>query len=183
MRRDRPPAHHGCRAQKRSTDLERRESGLSRSSERLSRIECIAHRFADEDQQRQHECNAEEPCEAKPRRLHVRLALREKFTERGRTGRQAETEEVERGQCHHGRREDKRQERHRRDHRVRQQMAEDDHHVRYAERARPVIYSKLRPRRNSARTRPTSETQENKSSIPSKTKNPGTSTEEMISNR
>src|SRR5262249_51122945 len=45
------------------------------------------------------------------------------------------------------------------------------------------IYSKLRPRRNSARTRPTSETQENKSNIPSKTKNPGTSTEEMISKR
>src|SRR6185369_10916095 len=45
------------------------------------------------------------------------------------------------------------------------------------------MYSKLRPRRNSARTKPTSETQENKSSIPSKTKNPGTSTDEMISNK
>src|SRR5262249_43003414 len=45
------------------------------------------------------------------------------------------------------------------------------------------IYSKLRPRRNSARTKPTSETQENKSNIPSKTKTPGTSTEEMIRNR
>src|SRR6185369_6680866 len=44
-------------------------------------------------------------------------------------------------------------------------------------------YSKLRPRRNSARTRPTSDTQENSSRIPSSTKNPGTSTEEIISSR
>src|ERR1043165_4649639 len=41
------------------------------------------------------------------------------------------------------------------------------------------MYSKLRPRRNSARTRPTSDPQENSSNIPSSTKNPGTSTEEM----
>ena len=45
------------------------------------------------------------------------------------------------------------------------------------------IYSKLRPRRNSARTRPTSDTQENSSRIPSSTKKPGTSTEEMIKRR
>src|SRR5215204_2322258 len=45
------------------------------------------------------------------------------------------------------------------------------------------MYSKLRPRRNSARTRPTSDTQENNSRIPSSTKNPGTSTEEMMSRR
>ncbi len=45
------------------------------------------------------------------------------------------------------------------------------------------MYSKLRPRRNSARTRPTSDTQENSSKMPSSTKNPGTSTEEMISSR
>src|SRR5260221_1616642 len=45
------------------------------------------------------------------------------------------------------------------------------------------MYSKLRPRRNSARTRPTSDTQENNSRMPSSTKNPGTSTEEMISSR
>ena len=44
-------------------------------------------------------------------------------------------------------------------------------------------YSKLRPRRNSARTRPTSDTQENSSRMPSSTKKPGTSTEEMISSR
>src|SRR5436309_9128259 len=45
------------------------------------------------------------------------------------------------------------------------------------------MYSKLRPRRNSARTSPTSETQENSSSIPSSTKKPGTSTDEMIKSR
>src|ERR1700748_2805713 len=46
-----------------------------------------------------------------------------------------------------------------------------------------VMYSKLRPRRNSARTRPTSETQENSSRIPSSTKKPGTSTDDRINNR
>src|SRR3954471_4293982 len=45
------------------------------------------------------------------------------------------------------------------------------------------MYSKLRPRRNSARTRPTSDTQENSSRIPSKTKKPGTSTEDNINSR
>src|SRR6202030_3759779 len=45
------------------------------------------------------------------------------------------------------------------------------------------IYSKLRPRKNSARTRPTSRTQENNKRMPSSTKKPGTSTEEMISSR
>src|ERR1700754_3756943 len=45
------------------------------------------------------------------------------------------------------------------------------------------MYSKLRPRRNSARTRPTSDTQENSSNMPSNTKKPGTSTEDRISNR
>src|SRR5258707_14686607 len=40
------------------------------------------------------------------------------------------------------------------------------------------MYSKLRPRRNSARTSPTSDTQENSSKMPSSTKKPGTSTEE-----
>src|SRR4029077_8271276 len=103
MRLDRPPTLPGCHARKRSTDREWKEAGLLRSSKRLSRIERIAHRLADEDQQRKHEGNAEEAGEAEPRRLHVRLALRKQFTERRRTWRQTETEEVERGQCHHGR--------------------------------------------------------------------------------
>src|SRR6185369_14696416 len=42
------------------------------------------------------------------------------------------------------------------------------------------MYSKLRPRKNSARTSPTSDTQENKSKMPSSTKKPGTSTDERI---
>src|ERR1700730_1954563 len=45
------------------------------------------------------------------------------------------------------------------------------------------MYSKLRPRKNSARTRPTSETQEKSRRMPSRTKKPGTSTEERIKSR
>src|ERR1700754_1364916 len=45
------------------------------------------------------------------------------------------------------------------------------------------MYSKLRPRRNSARTSPTSDTQENNSKMPSSTKKPGTSTDDNISSR
>src|SRR5258707_5562436 len=45
------------------------------------------------------------------------------------------------------------------------------------------MYSKLRPRRNSARTSPTSDTQENSNKMPSSTKNPGTSTDETMSKR
>jgi hypothetical protein len=44
-------------------------------------------------------------------------------------------------------------------------------------------YSKLRARRNSARTRPTSATHEKSSRMPSSTKKLGTSTDEMISSR
>src|ERR1700719_4406176 len=45
------------------------------------------------------------------------------------------------------------------------------------------MYSKFRPRRNSARTRPTSDTQENSRRMPSSTKKPGTSTDDRINNR
>src|SRR3954471_19823635 len=45
------------------------------------------------------------------------------------------------------------------------------------------MYSKFLPRKNSARTSPTSDTQENSSRIPSKTKKPGTSTEDNINSR
>src|SRR3954470_4284853 len=45
------------------------------------------------------------------------------------------------------------------------------------------MYSKFRPRRNSARTRPTSDTQENNKRMPSSTKKPGTSTEDNISSK
>src|SRR4051812_31780233 len=46
-----------------------------------------------------------------------------------------------------------------------------------------VMYSKLRPRKNSARTSPTSDTQENSNRIPSRMKNPGGNTADMISSR
>src|SRR6202048_2081483 len=46
-----------------------------------------------------------------------------------------------------------------------------------------MMYSKLRPRKNSARTRPTSETHENNNRMPSRTKKPGTSTDDRISSR
>src|SRR3954465_10172736 len=45
------------------------------------------------------------------------------------------------------------------------------------------IYSKFLPRKNSARTRPTSDTQENSKRMPSNTKKPGTSTDDNISSR
>src|SRR3954470_20506744 len=45
------------------------------------------------------------------------------------------------------------------------------------------MYSKFRPRRNSARTRLTSDTQENNNRMPSSTKKPGTSTEDNISSK
>src|SRR5947199_1835907 len=45
------------------------------------------------------------------------------------------------------------------------------------------MYSKFRPRRNSARTNPTRETQENNKRMPSSTKKPGTSTDDNISSK
>src|ERR1700738_31243 len=46
-----------------------------------------------------------------------------------------------------------------------------------------MMYQKLRPRKNTARTRPTSDTHENNNRMPSRTKNPGTSTDDRISKR
>ena len=46
-----------------------------------------------------------------------------------------------------------------------------------------LMYSKFRPRRNSARTTPTSDTQLKRSSIPSNTQKLGAITDEMMSNR
>src|SRR5262249_46185274 len=45
------------------------------------------------------------------------------------------------------------------------------------------MYSKFRPRRNSARTRPTNDTHEKRSRIPSRKKKPGKTTEDMINSR
>ncbi len=46
------------------------------SPEHLARIKRVAHRFADEDQQRQHDSDGEEAGNAEPRRLNVSLCLR-----------------------------------------------------------------------------------------------------------
>src|SRR5260370_22865044 len=46
-----------------------------------------------------------------------------------------------------------------------------------------MMYSKLRPRKNSARTRPTSDTHENNRRLASRTRKPGTGTEHRISNK
>src|ERR1700742_3926529 len=45
------------------------------------------------------------------------------------------------------------------------------------------MYSKLRPRKNSARTRPTNDTHENSRRMPSSTKKPGTNTDDRIKSR
>src|SRR6202045_5519361 len=103
--------------------------------ERLARIERVAHGFADEDQQRQHDRDREKAGEAEPRRLDVGLALRQQFAQRWRARRQSETEKIKRGQRHYRRRDDERQERHGGHHRVREKMPEHDHGVGYTERA------------------------------------------------
>src|SRR6185437_6243302 len=104
--------------------------------ERLAWIERVAHGFADEDQERQHDGDSEEAGESQPRRLHIGFTLRQQFAQRGRARRQSKTEEVERGQRHHRRRDDERQERHGRHHGVRQQMPEHDGSIGDAERPR-----------------------------------------------
>src|SRR5215475_3411093 len=64
----------------------------------LARVEGVAHRLADEVEQGQHGRQHEEAGEAQPRRLQVVLALVQQLAKRGGAGRQAESEEVERGQ-------------------------------------------------------------------------------------
>lgn len=59
------------------------------SSECLAGIECVAHRLADEDQQRQCDGHGEEAGEAEPRRFEVLLALQEQLTERRGAGGEA----------------------------------------------------------------------------------------------
>src|SRR3954463_2185446 len=56
----------------------------------LPRVEGIAHRLADEDQQAQHDAEREERRQAEPRRLKVALALSQPLTQRRRSRRQAE---------------------------------------------------------------------------------------------
>src|SRR5690606_7144416 len=80
----------------RLTDRERREGASS--SERLPRVESITHGFADEDQQRQHDGEAEEAGNAEPRGIQMALALPQQLAKRRRAWRHAEAEKVERAQ-------------------------------------------------------------------------------------
>ena len=68
------------------------------SPKSLPRIKGVAHGFADEDEQRQHQRDDREAREAEPGRLKIGLALQQQLAERGRARRQAEAQEVERGQ-------------------------------------------------------------------------------------
>src|SRR5262249_40809714 len=61
---------------------------VHRSPERLARIKGVAHRLADEDQERQHDGDGEEARDAEPGRLNVILALLEHLAERRRARRQ-----------------------------------------------------------------------------------------------
>ena len=134
------------------------DPSTSRRREHLARIERVAHGFADEDQQGQHERDDDEAGEAEPRRLQVVLALLEQLAERRRAGRQAEAEEVERGQGDDRAAGDEGQEGQRRDHRVRQQVAAHDRARRRrrarARRARSRSCARAGTRR--ARRRPAS---------------------------
>src|SRR5688572_2751302 len=100
----------------RSRTVRRLSIGAVTSQECLARVEGVAHRLADEDQQREHDGHRQERGDAKPRRVDVVLALLEQFAERGRARGQAEAEIVERSQGHHRARQDERQERHGRNH-------------------------------------------------------------------
>src|SRR3546814_19159249 len=74
-----------------ATDRSRteRSGSVIGSPDGLARVEGIAHRLTDEDQQRQHDRHGEEGRQPQPRRLEVVLALRDHFAERRRAGRQA----------------------------------------------------------------------------------------------
>ena len=107
---------------------ERRVSHGSR--EGLARVEGVADGFADEDEKRQHHRDDDETGERQPRRMDVFLALRQKLTQRGRSGRQPEAEEIERGERRDRAVEDERQEGQCRHHGVGQEMPEHDRQVR-----------------------------------------------------
>src|SRR5436309_15908288 len=72
--------------------------GAGGSSDVLARIESVAHRLADEDEQGEKGGDGEKRGDAEPGRLQIVLRLPDQLAYRGRAGRQAEAEEVERGQ-------------------------------------------------------------------------------------
>src|SRR6185312_3667604 len=133
---DRRPETRACRARRRSTGRGWTAKARSRSSEGLPRIKRITDGFANEDQQRKHDRNAEKSSKAKTQRLHIGLSLRQQFAERWRAGRQTEAQEIERSQRHHRRRQNERQKRHGRDHGIWKQVAENNNSVRHPESAR-----------------------------------------------
>ena len=65
------------------------------SRQGLARVERVAHRLADEDQQAEHDGDDEEGGQPEPRRLEIVLALSQQLAERRRSRRQPEAEKVE----------------------------------------------------------------------------------------
>ena len=150
----------GCRGGERSWNP------LS-SPESLSRIEGVAHRLADEDQQRQQQRDDGEAGQAEPGRLQIGFALQQQFAERRRARRQAEAEKIQRGQRRDRGIEDEGQEGQGRDRGVGQQMPQDDlgdwtgrapaprSHIRNCARAgiRRAPHAPATPRRTAAKCR------------------------------
>ncbi len=78
----------------------------------------------------------EECGEPQPRRLQIASCLRDQFAQRGRSGRQAEAEKIQRRQQGHRSGQDERQIRQRRHHRVRQDVPPHHDDVRHPKRLR-----------------------------------------------
>src|SRR5262245_2761521 len=70
--------------------------------ESLARIKCIPHRFADEDEENEHETRDDEPADSQPRRLEIVLSLQQEITQGRRSRRQTQPEKVQTGQSRHG---------------------------------------------------------------------------------
>ena len=73
-RRERHVVDHALRAEGDGQVARPRPGSCGRPRSGVARIECVAHRLADEDQQRQHAAQHEERGEPQPRRLQVVLA-------------------------------------------------------------------------------------------------------------
>ncbi len=126
---------HGAAAEGDGQVLDRNQAHLGEPIQRrLARIERVAHRLADEHQQRQQPAQHDERGDAQPRRLQVVLALRHQFTQRRRSRRQAEAEEIQAGQDGHRAGQGERQEGQRRHHGVGQDMPPHHRHVGHAQR-------------------------------------------------
>ncbi len=89
-RRDRQLCGARRSARRRSRARAHREAVRPRSQERLSRIESVAHRLADENEEREHQRRHDEGGKPDPGRRQVGFALQQEFAERRRAGRHAE---------------------------------------------------------------------------------------------